>query len=422
MTAPTLSDLTRTFARIGFLSFGGPAAQIALMHRMILDEKKWVSEADYLRALSFCMLLPGPEAMQLATWIGWRLHGVRGGLIAGGLFVLPGALIVIALAAIYMAFGTLPLVAALFTGVQAAVIAVVIEALIRVSKRALKSREAYAIAALAFAGLFFLDLPFPVLILAAGLWGFLRTPAAAPDAPETPAQPVLGTAALSALTWLAIWLLPLGAIVAFAPGLLAEIALFFSKLALLTFGGAYAVLAWMAQEVVDGRGWLTLAQMMDGLGLAETTPGPLILVNVFVAYVAAHGLGLVAAVAAAGIALWMTFIPSFLFIFTGAPFIDRLTRMPRLSGALSAITAAVVGVIANLSLWFALHVLFRDLGEVTFGPLRLLVPDPASLNPVAAAIALGAALALLRLHVPLLAVLAGSAGASALLHLAGLAG
>ena len=418
-TPPTLPDLTRTFARIGCLSFGGPAGQIALMHRVVLDEKQWVGEADYLRALSFCMLLPGPEAMQLATWIGWRLHGVRGGLIAGGLFVLPGAAVVLALSMVYAAFGQVPVMAALFTGIQAAVIAIVIEALIRVSRRALKSREAYFIAIAAFVALFLFKLPFPLIILTAGVWGFLRTPAVVRDprtaAATPPAPRVLARSLKTATLWLAIWLLPLAALVALMPGRLAEIGLFFSKLAVLTFGGAYAVLAWMAQDVVADKGWLTLPQMMDGLGLAETTPGPLILVNQFVGYMAAYQSGgWTLGLAGALTALWMTFIPSFLFIFTGAPFIDRLTHMPRLSGALSAITAAVVGVIANLSLWFALHVLFASVPEVTLGPLHLIWPDPATLRLVPALIAVLAALALLWRHWPLLLVLALSAALSVL--------
>jgi chromate transporter len=410
---PTLAELTRVSARIGCLSFGGPAAQIALMHRVILDEKRWVTEPDYLRALSFCMLLPGPEAMQLATWIGWRLHGVKGGLIAGGLFVLPGALVVLALSLIYATFGQVPVIAALFTGVQAAVIAIVIEALIRVSRRALKSREAYVIAMAAFLGLFALKLPFPVIILAAGLWGFFRTPASTVDAPPPPAA--LARSLKAAALWLAIWLLPLGLLILAAPGRLAEIGIFFSKLAILTFGGAYAVLAWMAQEVVADKGWLTLTQMMDGLGLAETTPGPLILVNEFVGFMAAHQTGGWAlGLAGAAVALWMTFIPSCLFIFTGAPFIDRLTHMPRLSGALAAITAAVVGVIANLSLWFALHVLFSSLQTLDLGPVQLLLPDLASLRPIPALIAVFAAFALLWHHWSLVAVLGISAIASML--------
>ena len=414
---PALSELTRTFARIGCLSFGGPAAQIALMHRVVLDEKAWVDEADYLRALSFCMLLPGPEAMQLATWIGWRLHGVKGGLIAGGLFVLPGALVVLALSLVYAAFGQVPLVSALFTGVQAAVIAIVVEALIRVSRRALKSREALLIAIAAFLGLFVLRLPFPAIILAAGLWGFFRTAPAAGLPPAAPAALVrsLKTAAV----WLALWLLPLAALVALMPGRLAEIGLFFARLAVLTFGGAYAVLAWMAQEVVADKGWLTLAQMMDGLGLAETTPGPLILVTQFVGFMAGHASGGWAmGLAAAAVTLWVTFIPSFMFIFAGAPFIDRLTHMPRLSQALAAITAAVVGVIANLSLWFALHVLFADVPRIALGPLMLTLPDLATLRPLSAALAALSAALLLWRHWPLLPVLMLSAALSALAALA----
>jgi chromate transporter len=412
---PTLSELTRVSARIGCLSFGGPAAQIALMHREILDERKWVSEPDYLRALSFCMLLPGPEAMQLATWIGWRLHGVKGGLIAGGLFVLPGAVVVLTLSLIYAALGSVPLIAALFTGVQAAVIAIVIEALIRVSRRALKSREAYVIAFAAFAGLFLFKLPFPLIILATAVWGFLRTPARDPglDYPTPPAALVRSLKAAAA--WLAVWLLPLGVLILAAPGRLAEIGVFFSKLAILTFGGAYAVLAWMAQDVVEEKAWLTLPQMMDGLGLAETTPGPLILVNEFVGFMAAHQTGGWAlGLAGAAIAVWMTFIPSFLFIFAGAPFIDRLTHLPRLSGALAAITAAVVGVIANLSLWFALHVLFASVPELSLGPLHLTWPDPTTLRLIPALIAVGAGYFLLLRHWPLPWVLLLSAATSAL--------
>jgi chromate transporter len=356
--------------------------------------------------------------MQLATWIGWRLHGVKGGLIAGGLFVLPGAAVVLALSLIYAALGDVPLVAALFTGVQAAVIAIVIEALIRVSRRALKSAEGYVIASAAFVALFLFKLPFPLVILTAALWGFFRTSAVARD-PLAPAPPAALARSLKAAgVWLAVWLVPLGALVLLAPGRLAEIGIFFSKLAVLTFGGAYAVLAWMAQDVVEQKGWLTLTQMMDGLGLAETTPGPLILVNQFVGFMAADQVGgWTLGLAGAAIALWMTFIPSFLFIFAGAPFIDRLTHMPRLSGALAAITAAVVGVIANLSLWFALHVLFASVPEVALGPMLLTLPELDSLRLIPALIAIAAGLALLWRHWPLLWVLALSAGASALASL-----
>lgn len=410
--SPTLPDLTRVFARIGVLSFGGPAAQIALMHREIVDQRGWISEKDYLSALSFCMLLPGPEAMQLATWIGWRTHGTLGGLIAGGLFVLPGALVVLVLSAVYAAFGQVPLMAALFVGVQAAVIAVVLEALLRLSRRALKSRAHRIVAALGFAALFLFALPFPLVILAAGLWGF----AAAPRSPtaRSSTEPLPLRASLhAALLWGSLWLVPL-VLLQLSGGILAEIGLFFSKLALLTFGGAYAVLAWMAQEVVAQKHWLSLTQMMDGLGLAETTPGPLILVTEFVGYLAAHAQGgWPLGLAGAAVALWMTFIPCFLWIFAGAPWIARLTAAPRLSAALGGIMAAVVGVIAHLALWFALHVLFAAHLTLSAGPLHLLLPDPTSLRPLAAAIAAVSAFLLLRRHWNLIAVLGVAAALSA---------
>ncbi len=399
----TIPELTRAFARIGILSFGGPAAQIALMHRELVDEKQWVTEEEYLSALSFCMLLPGPEAMQLATWIGWRKHGTIGGLIAGGLFVLPGALIVLALSMIYAAWGALPLVAALFTGVQAAVLAVVVEALLRVSKRALKSRAQWIIAALAFIALFCFAAPFPAVILAAGLWGFFT----AKSAPSTIAMPSPWAQTLRATAiWGGVWLIPLALTLLLAPPILGDIALFFSKLAMLTFGGAYAVLTWMAQDVVQQKQWLTLPQMIDGLGLAETTPGPLILVTEFVGYLAAAKQSIAMGLAGAVITLWMTFAPCFLWIFAGAPWIARLTHAPRLSQALKAITAAVVGVIANLSLWFAAHVIFASVAPITFGPLHLIWPDPTSLKPLPTVLAGLAAYLLLRRHWPLPGVLA----------------
>ena len=406
-----LSDLTRAFARIGVLSFGGPAAQIALMHRELVEERKWVTEQDYLSALSFCMLLPGPEAMQLATWIGWRMHGTLGGLIAGLLFVLPGAAVVLALSMIYAAFGHVPLIAALFTGVQAAVVAVVIEALLRVSKRALKTREHWGIAGLAFVALFFFGLPFPVLILAAGAYGFITSMAKAQPL-DTP-QPWAATAR-ALLIWGAVWLVPLALIILWHPGIYADIAVYFSKLAMVTFGGAYAVLAWMSQSVVAEQHWLTVPQMMDGLGLAETTPGPLILVTEFVAYMAAYQKhGLAGGIFGAVIALWMTFAPCFLWIFAGAPWIARLTAAPRLAGALKAITAAVVGVIANLSLWFAAHVFFRIVTRIDSTPFHLIVPDFTTLNWAPGLIAIAAAYLLLRLHQSLPLVLALAAAASA---------
>lgn len=409
---PSLSEMTRVFAGIGLLSFGGPAAQIALMHRELVEDRGWVSEKDYLAALSFCMLLPGPEAMQLATWTGWRMHGTKGGLIAGLLFVLPGAAVVLALSMIYAAYGQVPLVLALFTGVQAAVVAIVLEALLRVSKRALKGRIHWFIAIAAFFALFALNIPFPVIITAAALFG-----AATTKAPATPATTIPHAPARTPITltiWLALWLIPLAALWQFEHGLLFEIGLFFSKLAVVTFGGAYAVLAWMTQAVVQDKGWLALPQMMDGLGLAETTPGPLILVTEFVGYLAAFKQGgWVYGVAGAIITLWMTFVPCFLWIFTFAPYIARITASPRLADALRAITAAVVGVIANLSLWFAAHVIFKSVGTLNAGTFHLISPDWASVNPMALAIGIGAAWLLLLRHWSLPLVLGLSALTSA---------
>lgn len=404
---PSLQEATATWARIGALRFGGPAAQIALMHREIVDRHKWLSERQFLNALSFCMLLPGPEAMQLATYAGWRLHGTLGGLIAGLLFVLPGAFVIMALATVYVTFGTLPLVAAVFLGIKATVVVIVVEALLKVSRRALQSKLHWILAGLAFVGIFFLGVPFPVIVLAAALIGAL---AARHDAAEVePTAPVsvpktAGTVSL----WLTIWWLPILAIEVFLPGsILTEIALFFSQLAVVTFGGAYAVLAYMAQDVVTLKGWLSTGQMMDGLGLAETTPGPLILVTQFVGFIAvqAEG-GLWYGALAALVTLWVTFTPCFLWIFAGAPYIDRLSQMPRLRGALAGITAAVVGVILNLSLWFALHVFFDTVDRASLGPITLWVPDISSQNPLVLAIAALAAYLLLIRHWPIYWVLA----------------
>ncbi|MEO6299281.1 MAG: chromate efflux transporter [Paracoccaceae bacterium] len=409
----TYATLIRAFARIGILSFGGPAAQIALMHRELVDDRKWVTEQEYLSALSFCMLLPGPEAMQLATWMGWKLKGTPGGLIAGLLFVLPGAVVVLALSMIHAAFGQIPVIAALFTGVQAAVVAVVIEALLRVSKRALKSGTHWIIAALAFAALFIFALPFPVVIIAAGIYGFFTTKGTATtlDTPHPWGETLRAT-----VIWGTVWLAPLAILITQCPGIYAEIGIFFSKLAVVTFGGAYAVLAWMAQAVVQDKHWLTTPQMMDGLGLAETTPGPLILVTQFVGYLAAYRQhGIAGGLFGALITLWMTFAPCFLWIFAGAPWIARLTAAPRLSGALKAITAAVVGVIANLSLWFAIHVFFATNTLIDVPPIHMVLPDPTTLNPIPAVIAVAAAYLLLRRHWPLPLVLLFAALASAAL-------
>ncbi|MGE3874046.1 MAG: chromate efflux transporter [Parvibaculaceae bacterium] len=394
---PSFAEASRTWTEIGLLSFGGPAGQIALMHRVLVDEKKWLSEERFLAALNFCMLLPGPEAMQLATYAGWTLHGWRGGLAAGTLFVLPGALIVLFLSMIYAAFGQVPFVAALFFGVKAAVLAIVVEALSRIARRALKLASDWWIAAAAFLALYAFQVPFPFVILASALIGFFRTAPSVPQASRSAAVDWRGTLATIAL-WLALWLVPLALIVVgFGAGhVFAQAALFFSKLAVVTFGGAYAVLSYMAQQAVENFGWLEAKEMIDGLGLAETTPGPLILVTEFVGYMAGYRFagGLWGGIAAAVITLWMTFAPCFLWIMAGAPYIERLQNMPRLSGALAAVTAAVVGVILNLTIWFALHVLFRALDRTSFG----LIPQFGSLDMPAVILSAVAATALFVFH------------------------
>jgi chromate transporter len=398
---PSLAALTRESFRIGCLGFGGPAGQIALMHRVFVDERKWVDEARFQHALSFCMLLPGPEAQQLATYVGWRLKGAWGALIAGWLFVLPGALVVLALSWLYVRAGDVPAVAGAFDGVKCAVVALVIEALMRIGRRNLKTTRAYAIAAAAFIALV-LGAPFPLVIVIAGVLGALTPSAAAKEAaPEPPVR-----TGASAVLWLVLWLAPVIACwIALGPQhVLTQIALLFSVLACVTFGGAYALLAYLTTEAA-ARGWLTPDQMIDGLGLAETTPGPLILVNEFVGFLAgwsAGGAGL--ALAAAVLALWCTFAPSFVWIFAGAPFAERLRVNPRAAGALSAIGAAVFGIVAKLALFFAAHALFR--AQIAFD-----LPDVREPRLWALALAAGATLALLRFHAPLLVVLAACAAA-----------
>jgi chromate transporter len=419
MTSPSFADALRVWACIGVLSFGGPAGQIALMHRELVDERQWLDEKTYLQALNFCMLLPGPEAMQLATYAGWRLHGWKGGLAAGILFVLPGAIVILALSMIYAAFGQVPLVAALLFGVKAAVLAIVVEALIRVARRALKRRSDWLIAALAFLALFVFDVPFPLVILVAAIFGYLRIK----ENNTAFGGPAIawGAALKTAIMWLALWLVPVAAIIAVfgLDHVFSEIALFFSKLAVVTFGGAYAVLAYMAQQAVENHNWLTAPEMVDGLGLAETTPGPLILVTQFVGYLAGYreAGGLWGGIAGALITLWVTFAPCFLWIMTGAPFIERLNAMPRLSGALAAITAAVVGVILNLTLWFALHVLFASVTRWQGGFVQPWLPELATLNPAALILSLIAALLLLRLHWGIPWTLAMSAGLGTIVQL-----
>lgn len=407
--SPSLSEATGVWAKIGLLSFGGPAGQIAMMHRVFVDERKWLSEEQYLAALNFCMLLPGPEAMQLATYTGWKLHGWRGGLIAGLLFVLPGVLVILALSILYAMLGKLPMVEALFFGIKAAVLAIVIEALLRVARRALKLKSDWWIAGLAFLALYVFDAPFPLVIAVAAAFGFMRTRSNVST--ETTSTPIDWRTTLRTGTlWLALWVVPVALLIAGfgRHHVFSEVALFFSKLAIVTFGGAYAVLSYMAQQAVENYHWLTPAEMVDGLGLAETTPGPLILVTQFVGFIAGYreAGGLWGGVAAAIITLWVTFVPCFLWIMVGAPYIERLRSNPRLSGALAAITAAVVGVILNLSLWFALHVLFAKVDRAAWGLAKPWLPDPSSLDLAALGLSIIAGLALLRLHFGIFGTLA----------------
>jgi chromate transporter len=422
---PTFSQALRIWTRVGLLSFGGPAAQIALMHRVIVEEKRWLAEPQFLSALSFCMLLPGPEAMQLATYVGWRLHGIRGGLAAGLLFVLPGAFVVLALSLIYATFGNLPVVTALFLGIKSAVLVIVVEALLRIGRRALARPEHWAVAAIAFVAIFFFATPFPVIVLAAAIFGFLRAGSGKPGEGTGARLPRLaGQTVRTIALWLAIWFLPLAGVAAIfgRAHILAQLGWFFSRLAVVTFGGAYAVLAYMSQDVVVHHRWLEAGQMMDGLGLAETTPGPLILVTEFVGFLAAwrHGGGLPWAMGLLGafVALWATFAPCFLWIFAGAPYIDWITRQPRLKGALNGITAAVVGVILNLAVWFSLHVFFAKVTAVQAGPLLLWTPDPSSLDFRVVALAGLSAILLLYRHWNIAGVLALSSAAALVMKFA----
>jgi len=416
---PSFTELLRGFTRVGLLSFGGPAGQIALMHRELVEERQWVSEEDYLHALNFCHLLPGPEAQQLATWIGWRLHGWRGGLAAGLLFVIPGALVILALSMLYAAAAQLGWFAALFLGVKAAVLAIVLQALIRIGGRALDTLFKRLLAVTAFVALFLLDLPFPLIVLGAGALGMavaaLRPDwlALKPASGVPPSGPRPWRASLRAvLVWAAIWAAPMVLVLlALGPDhVLWDIGVFFSQLAVVTFGGAYAVLAYMAQEAVQGFGWLSAGEMADGLGLAETTPGPLIMVTQFVGYLAAFRAPepfspLVAGLLGAGLTTWVTFAPCFLWIFSFAPWIERLQQATRIKGGLAALTAAVVGVIANLSAWFALHVLFGEVSEERFGPVRLYLPDWASFDWRAALLGAVACLLVFAAKWPVLRVL-----------------
>ena len=430
-------EAARVWARIALLSFGGPAGQIAVMHRILVEEKRWIGEERFLHALNFCMLLPGPEAQQLATYIGWLLHKVKGGLVAGTLFILPGLVAIMALSWIYVLYGSAGPVAALFFGLKAAVLAVVFQAVVRIGSRALRNSAGIAVAAAAFAAIFLFGVPFPLIILAAALVGFAAAKAGSsafaaggghgPIGSSLPdAESALGVdmpdhargsgrrlAGLAA-TLLLLWLVPVLLLAAADAGSFADIATFFSKMAVVTFGGAYAVLAYVAQAAVEDYGWLRPGEMIDGLGLAETTPGPLIMVTQFVGFIAAYRnpgeiSPLLAATLGGLLTTWVTFLPCFLWIFIGAPFIERLRQNKVLGAALSAITAAVVGVILNLALWFALHFLFGTVAEARLGPLRLDLPVWSSIDPAAALLSAAALIAVFRFKVGMLPVIGGSA-------------
>jgi len=422
---PSFAEAFKIWLKLGCINFGGPAGQIALMHRITVDEKKWVDEARFLHALNFCMLLPGPEAQQLATYIGWLLHGVRGGLAAGILFVLPGAFVMLALSLLYALGRGVPLIDGALFGIKAAVLVIVIEALIRIGKRALKTNLLLGLAAAAFVGIFFLALPFPLIVATAAMVGYLVARSypqrmGLSAKPPVTAEAAAGRwrqAAIATTVGLLTWWTPVALVVlTLGPDhILVSIGLFFSKLAVVTFGGAYAVLAYMAQQVVETNGWLTAPEMVDALGLAETTPGPLILVTQFVGFLAAFRDAapfsqIAAGALGAAMTTWVTFVPSMLWIFAGAPFIEELQSNRRLSGALAAITAAVVGVILNLSVWFALHVLFGKVTEMHAGPLRWYAFDPLALDIRAAVLAAIAGVLAFGLHRSLIEVVVAMAG------------
>ncbi|MEW6768157.1 MAG: chromate efflux transporter [Pseudomonadota bacterium] len=434
--------------KIAALSFGGPAGQIAVMHRILVDEKRWISEGRFLHALNYCMLLPGPEAQQLAIYIGWLMHRTAGGIMAGGLFILPGIFAIMGLSYIYAAYGNVGLIAALFFGLKAAVLAIVIEAVVRVGRRALRNNIMIALAATAFVAIFFFNVSFPIIIIAAGLIGFLGAKSGRPefeavahgggketalvdnllsDATPEHARPTAARAIKVAAIWLPLWLVPVALLILMLgqANVFSQIAVFFSKMAMVTFGGAYAVLAYVAQQAVDHYHWVNAREMLDGLGMAETTPGPLIMVLQFVGFMAAfRDAGsmppMLAGTLGGLLATWVTFTPCFLWIFLGAPFIETLRGNNALAGALSAITAAVVGVILNLSIWFAIHTVFRETIPVSSYGLSFEMPVLSSVDPYALILAVAAAVAIFRYNAGMLYVLAGSCLAGIGLHIAGL--
>jgi chromate transporter len=447
----SLRDALRVWLRVAMLSFGGPAGQIAVMHRIVVEEQRWISESRFLHALNYCMLLPGPEAQQLATYIGWLMHRTLGGIMAGGLFVVPGIIAIMGLSYVYAAFGNVPLVVALFFGLKAAVLAIVLEAVFRIGKRALKNNVLRALAAAAFVAIFFFDIPFPIIILGAGLIGLAGAASGAEvfkidsghrsaggkqgtaadtvlgeELPEH-ARPNLARALAAAALWLTLWLVPVIALLVTlgTDNVFSQIAVFFSKMAIVTFGGAYAVLAYVAQQAVEHYGWLKPGEMLDGLGMAETTPGPLIMVLQFVGFMAAFrdagALSPMLAGTLGGLlATWVTFTPCFLWIFVGAPFIELARDNKALNGALSAITAAVVGVVLNLAIWFALHAVFRQVTPVRAYGLKFDMPLLVSVDPWALALSLAAIIAILRFKVGMISALIACTAAGIVLHLAGL--
>jgi chromate transporter len=443
----SVGEAFRVWLRVAALSFGGPAGQIAVMHRILVEEKRWISEGRFLHALNYCMLLPGPEAQQLATYVGWLMHRTPGGLMAGGLFILPGIVAIMGLSWIYALYGNVGFVAALFFGLKAAVLAVVLEAVMRIGKRALKNRVMIGLAAGAFLAIFLLDVPFPLIILAAGLIGFAGARAGLAqfqtsghggpaendnilgESLPAHAQPNTARSLSVAALWLALWLVPVLALLLILgeSSVFTQIALFFSKMAMVTFGGAYAVLAYVAQQAVENYGWLQPGEMLDGLGMAETTPGPLIMVLQFVGFMAAfrepgtlHPL--MTGTLGGLLATWVTFAPCFLWIFLGAPYIEGLRGNKALSGALSAITAAVVGVILNLAVWFGIHVIFAEVTPIAWGPFSLDAPVWRSVNLWALLLSGAAILAMFRFKAGMLPTLAATSAAGIALHAAGAIG
>ncbi|WP_262300097.1 chromate efflux transporter [Microvirga sesbaniae] len=442
----SLGEAFRVWLRVAALSFGGPAGQIAVMHRILVEEKRWISEGRFLHALNYCMLLPGPEAQQLATYVGWLMHRTLGGIMAGGLFILPGIIAIMGLSWVYALYGKIGIVAALFFGLKAAVLAIVLEAVVRIGRRALKNRILIGIAAAAFVAIFFLDAPFPLIILVAGVLGFLGGRAGLPqfeagghgaDAQDggnrlgehRPAHvtPSARRSVRVAAIWLALWLVPVLALLLILGrnDVFSQIAVFFSKMAMVTFGGAYAVLAYVAQQAVETYGWLQPGEMLDGLGMAETTPGPLIMVLQFVGFMAAfRDAGslppLLAGTLGGLLATWVTFTPCFLWIFLGAPYIEILRGHKALSGGLAAITAAVVGVILNLAVWFGIHTIFGRVRTLEWGPLSLDMPEWGSVDGWALLLAGAAVVAMFRFRIGMLPTLAATSIAGIVLYWTGM--